>query len=226
MTRRRSRRLTGSQQFAVGVAIFLMLALGSHVMALLFVSVTTFVGMSIVYVKLRRVRRQRLKRRQQTELAERDARGREIEAQENLERERRVAVTRGPRPEPTLIRSYRDAEKVAAAWMRWLGWGDAQVTALGPDGGVDVIATRAVAQVKAHVNPIGRPEIQKLYGVAQHQGRTPLFFASAGFTRDAQDWANDVKMALFRFDLSGEPEPMNETAAELWKYALVDPTDT
>lgn len=135
------------------------------------------------------------------------------------EQERRdiLAVSRGPRPTPSLIRTYRDAEEAATQWMRWLGWGDASVTPQGKDGGIDVIATHAVAQVKAHVNPIGRPEIQKLYGVATDLRRTPLFFASAGYTPDATSWASRVSMALFRFDLQGQPEPVNEVARELWE---------
>ena len=135
------------------------------------------------------------------------------------EQERReiLAVTRGPRPTTRLIRTYRDAEEAAAQWMRWLGWGDASLTPPGKDGGIDVIATHAVAQVKAHVNPIGRPEVQKLFGVSASMQRTPLFFASAGYTPDATAWANEVSMALFRFDLQGEPQPANGVARELWE---------
>jgi hypothetical protein len=128
------------------------------------------------------------------------------------------ARSRGPRPAPTLIRTYRDAETSAAAWMRWMGWGDAAVTQTGPDGGVDVIATRAVGQVKAHVNPIGRPEVQQLHGCAVAMKRDSAFFCLGGYTPQAVGWADSVEMPLFRFDLSGEPEPVNGTARRIMDY--------
>jgi len=134
-----------------------------------------------------------------------------------------LAQSRGPRPSPSLIRTYRDAEEAAAQWMRWLGWGDAAVTPAGRDGGIDVSATHAIAQVKAHVNPIGRPEIQQLFGIAAHTRRTPIFFASAGYTPEARNWADGAMMALFRFDLQGEPLPVNDVARDLWEKGAFPP---
>lgn len=159
----------------------------------------------------------------QKQLAERER----IELADARERKRRekLATSRGPRPSPSLIRTYRDAEAAAASWMRWLGWGDASVTAPGRDGGIDVTATHAVAQVKAHVNPIGRPEVQQLFGIASSLGRTPVFFASAGYTPEARKWADEVSMPLFRFDLQGEPEPVNPAARVLWEFGVF-PSDT
>jgi len=157
------------------------------------------------------------KRAQATQrLAEEHERLQKVEALERKRREE-LAVTRGPRPSPTLIRTYRDAEEAAAKWMRWLGWGDASITPQGRDGGIDVMASHAIAQVKAHVNPIGRPEVQQLFGVATSVSRTPLFFASGGYTPQAILWADEVSMALFRFDLQGEPEPSNFIARDLWE---------
>ncbi len=148
-----------------------------------------------------------------------------IEDRKRAEQRRKeaLAASRGPRPSPSLIRSYRDAEEAAASWMRWLGWGDAKLTPTGPDGGIDVIASHAVAQVKAHVSPIGRPEIQQLYGVAVSMSRAPLFFSSGGYTPDAIAWASGVSMAIFRFDLQGEPEPINEVARILWERGAFPP---
>jgi hypothetical protein len=114
--------------------------------------------------------------------------------------------------------------------MQWLGWGDASVTPPGRDGGIDVIATHAVAQVKAHVNPIGRPEIQQLFGIAASLSRAALFFAASGYSPEAKMWADQVSMALFRFDLQGEPQPENAIARNLWEYGAFpsetsDPSD-
>jgi hypothetical protein len=113
------------------------------------------------------------------------------------------------------IRSPDDAEQVAAEWMRHLGFGDARCTGAGTDGGVDVRAQEAVAQVKAQLTPVGRPELQALYGVARSEGHQPLFFSLMSYTAAALAWADEVGMALFRFDHAGMVEAVNAPAAAL-----------
>ncbi|HVW32536.1 MAG TPA: restriction endonuclease [Acidimicrobiia bacterium] len=113
------------------------------------------------------------------------------------------------------IRSPDDAEQVAAEWMRHLGFGDARCTGAGADGGVDVRSSEAVAQVKAQLSPVGRPELQALYGVARSEGRTPLFFSLMSYTAAALTWADEVAMPLFRFDHAGAVEPVNAVAEDL-----------
>ena len=99
--------------------------------------------------------------------------------------------------------------------MRHLGFGDARCTAAGTDGGVDVRSREAVAQVKAQLTPVGRPELQALYGIARSEGRRPLFFSLMSYTAAARGWADEVGMALFRFDHAGMVEPVNAAAEEL-----------
>lgn len=113
------------------------------------------------------------------------------------------------------IRSPDDAEQVAAEWMRHLGFTDARCTPTGTDGGVDVRSQGAVAQVKAQLTPVGRPELQALYGVARSEGRRPLFFSLMSYTAAALTWADEVGMALFRFDHAGLVEPVNVAAEEM-----------
>jgi hypothetical protein len=113
------------------------------------------------------------------------------------------------------IRSPDDAEQVAAEWMRHLGFGDARCTGAGTDGGVDVRSRDAVAQVKAQLTPVGRPELQALYGVARSEGRRPLFFSLMAYTAAALAWADEVGMALFRFDHAGTMEAVNPAAEAL-----------
>jgi hypothetical protein len=113
------------------------------------------------------------------------------------------------------IRSPDDAEQVAAEWMRHLGFGDARCTPTGTDGGVDVRSREAVAQVKAQLTPVGRPELQALYGVARSEGRQPMFFSLMSYTAAARGWADEVGMALFRFDHSGMVEAVNPAAETL-----------
>jgi hypothetical protein len=113
------------------------------------------------------------------------------------------------------IRSPDDAEQVAAEWMRHLGFGDARCTGAGADGGVDVRSQGAVAQVKAQLSPVGRPELQALYGVARSEGRQPLFFSLMSYTTAALTWADEVGMALFRFDHAGLVQAVNAPAETL-----------
>ena len=113
------------------------------------------------------------------------------------------------------IRSPDDAEQVAAEWMRSSGFEDARCTAAGTDGGVDVRSREAVAQVKAQLTPVGRPELQALYGVARSEGRRPLFFSLMSYTAAAVTWADEVQMALFRFDHAGTVEAVNLAAERL-----------
>ncbi|HEY3672024.1 MAG TPA: restriction endonuclease [Acidimicrobiia bacterium] len=120
-----------------------------------------------------------------------------------------------PEPDPRLIRTPADAEDVAAEWMRYYGFVDAVTTAPGADGGIDVTSDQAIAQVKAHMSPIGRPDLQKLHGVAAAERKLALFFSLMDYTPPAREWADAVGMALFRFDLSGRPEAVNGPAAVL-----------
>src|SRR5579884_875764 len=116
---------------------------------------------------------------------------------------------------PRTIRSPDDAEQVAAEWMRHLGFDDARCTGAGADGGVDVRSRGALAQVKAQLTPVGRPELQALYGVARSEGRAPLFFSLMSYTAAALAWGDEVGMALFRFDHAGLVEPVNAAAEAL-----------
>ena len=126
------------------------------------------------------------------------------------------------RPQPRLVRDAREAEEHAAAWVRWLGWPKATVTAPGSDGGVDVTGpgeetgSRVVAQVKFEALPTGRPKLQELFGAGHGMGADAwLFFSSAGYTPQAVSWAERVGMALFRFAFNGDVDAINEPARSL-----------
>ena len=117
-----------------------------------------------------------------------------------------------PEPDAMPIRNPHDAEIAAAKWMRWMGFLDAEPMPIGPDGGIDVDSKLAVGQVKARLTPTSRPEVQQHYGVAQAEGKEPLFFALDRYTVEAFEFANQVGMALFSFDLEGRPSAVNEAA--------------
>jgi hypothetical protein len=67
----------------------------------------------------------------------------------------------GPKFVPKPIRSFLDAEDVAAEWMRCHGFPDATTTPVGRDEGVDVPSENAIARVKAQVVPVGRTAASK-----------------------------------------------------------------
>jgi hypothetical protein len=113
-----------------------------------------------------------------------------------------------------VIRSPGDAEEAAALFMVSLGYSDARRTQASRDGGIDVESSVAVAQVKTHMIPIGRPALQQLHGVAVAAGKKALFFSLMSYTKDAIRWADGVGMALFRFDFAGVPEPINSYARQ------------
>lgn len=125
------------------------------------------------------------------------------------------------RPIPQLIRTPADAEAAACAWLRYWGFRDAEVTGSGPDGGADVRARGLVAQVKAEVRPTGRPVVQQLAGVAHLEGAVAACFSLGGYSMKAIAWSNEAGVALFSFDLSGEPEAINDRARALTAQALL-----
>ena len=114
------------------------------------------------------------------------------------------------------------AERLAAAYMRWLGFGDAALNGgiHTPDRGIDVVSSRAVAQVKANFRgAVKRPALAQLVGdasVARYQAHQLLFFA-VSYAPDARAYADEAgrPVALFAFDAAGEVRPQNATAQQL-----------
>ena len=99
--------------------------------------------------------------------------------------------------------------------MRYWGYTNVAATAVGADAGIDVVSNEAVTQVKAETSATGRPKVQQHHGVAVAEGKTAIFFALAGFTPAARTYADENAILLFKFDLQGEPEPVNTAAHAL-----------
>ncbi len=112
------------------------------------------------------------------------------------------------------IRTWQDAELAAADHMRSLGFTDARVTGAGADGGIDVIARDAVAQVKHYSQPIGVGPIRELRGVADSHHHL-LFYASGGYTASARQFADEREVALFSVLGFGHIAPVNPAAVHL-----------
>ncbi|MFF2205242.1 restriction endonuclease [Streptomyces sp. NPDC058145] len=112
------------------------------------------------------------------------------------------------------IRTWQDAEFAAVDHMRSLGFTDAQKTAAGADGGVDVFARDAIAQVKYYGQPVGVGPVRELRGVADSHQHL-LFYASGGYTASAQEFAEKRGVALFSFLEVGHITPVNAAAVRL-----------
>jgi hypothetical protein len=107
---------------------------------------------------------------------------------------------------------WEEAEKAVCEWMRHHGYPDAELTAGGPDGGVDIRSAVAVAQVKDQSRPVSAPLVQALFGIATCERRTPLLFSSDGFTPDARAFADRTGVALFDISFYGRISPANRHA--------------
>jgi hypothetical protein len=103
------------------------------------------------------------------------------------------------------------------------GFHDAQLTGRGADGGVDVVAAEAVAQVKAQTAAVRLGEVQRIYGIAAAAGRQALLFSLAGFTKDAREWGDRHGVALFTFDLESDVRPSSQAAERLVRWAQEAP---
>lgn len=122
-----------------------------------------------------------------------------------------MAAPDDPRAVVSWLWTPEHTEQRVAEWMRASGFTSVVLTSRGADGGVDVTSTEAVAQVKAEMRPVGRPAVQMLYGIAIRESKQALFFAAAGFSREAQAWASQ-HVALYTFDRAGTIFAVNSAA--------------
>jgi Restriction endonuclease len=114
--------------------------------------------------------------------------------------------------QPRFCRSPEDFEEAVAEWLRIWGYSDARRTRTGPDGGIDVEARHAAAQVKSWMTPVGSPEVQQVKGAA-FDGRQAIFFSLAHYTDAAKKFAKGSGVALFRFTgYDGTDEAVNSFA--------------
>lgn len=123
-----------------------------------------------------------------------------------------------PRP----IRTSRDAERSARDALRSWGYIDADLTRIGADHGIDVASSDIVAQVKAQTSPVGAAVVREIFGVSVVKRRVAACFSLAGFTPAATKFAKEAGVALFAFDLAGEPSPLNSSAVDLMERHPLD----
>lgn len=121
------------------------------------------------------------------------------------------AAAKEARFEPANVLSWQDAERSARDFLRHQGFTDAQLTPPGADGGVDVVSSVAIAQVKYQSRPVGAPAIVQLLGTThrkQYQGRLPMFFSSSGYTPKAITAARELGVTLYQLHGSRHWKPV------------------
>lgn len=113
---------------------------------------------------------------------------------------RRLILKDAARQAPiTYSLSWQGAELLARDWMRKHGYRDAELTPPGADGGIDIVARKAIAQVKHHARPVGLADIQRTWGIATSEHKKALFFSLTGYTPKAADWARRHDVALYTY---------------------------
>ena len=111
------------------------------------------------------------------------------------------------------ISTWQAAEENALTWMRENGFGDARATGRGADGGIDVRSKGGLAQVKFEARLVGRPALQRLVGARGNGDQELLFFTGAGYAATALEYADELGVALFTYDLVGAVSPANGAAS-------------
>ena len=98
------------------------------------------------------------------------------------------------------LSTWQAAERFAADFLKSAGFSDARTTGGGTDGGVDVRGTGVLAQVKHHAKPVGRPDLQRLYGARGTDAHALYFFGLSGFSPQAIAYAREHNIGLLRYD--------------------------
>ncbi len=112
------------------------------------------------------------------------------------------------------------AEELATEHMRRIGFSDARRAQPGPDKGLDVVASRAAAQVKSHASPVGAPDVQRLRGAA-FSVDAAIFYSRSGYTQAGHAAALAAGIALFEFTEQNEVVAANEIAEQLASGSLM-----
>jgi hypothetical protein len=127
-----------------------------------------------------------------------------------------------PDPQPFGV-SHAGAEHLVAMWMRHLGVLDAVVTPLSGDGGIDVVSSDFVAQVKNLTGFVPVQDVRALFGVAASESKRGLLFTSGAVTTEGLAFADRVDMALIRYDaIAGTLEGLNEIGVRAVERSIAE----
>jgi len=132
---------------------------------------------------------------------------------------------------PRQPRTGEEAEKYAAEHLHSLGWPDAAPSGSTTAADVDIIGGRpdnvVVAQVVLTRAPTEARSVCAVRGAGYaYDARTVALFSRAGFTKDAVEWADKIRVALFEFASDGSIRPHGKHAAELVTTATAPAAST
>ncbi|MFD4323143.1 hypothetical protein ACFWQC_00810 [Nocardioides sp. NPDC058538] len=121
---------------------------------------------------------------------------------------------------PRQPRTGDEAEKYAAEHLHTLGWPDAAPSGSTAAADIDIIGGRpdnvVVAQVVLTRSPTEARSVCAVRGAGYaYDARTVALFSRAGYTVDAVEWADRVRVALFEFAADGSIRTHGKHAAEL-----------
>jgi hypothetical protein len=131
---------------------------------------------------------------------------------------------RGPRSEarpvfrPVAIRTARDAVTAAECYLSWLGFKRLQRPAERTPFGVDVRGRGVVAQVDPTGRPTGLRAVECLWLHGLHESAAGVFFSLPGYAERALERADDLCIALYVMNPTGNPEPVNSAADDLIRH--------
>lgn len=122
-----------------------------------------------------------------------------------------------PRPafRPVTIRNTGDAVTAAAQYLRWLGFTDLVKNEDRPASGIDVRGAGVVAHVDPTTTPTALRDVECVWLSGLNASALAVFFALAGYTREARTRADELRLPLYVMDLTGTPQPVNDAADEL-----------
>jgi hypothetical protein len=122
---------------------------------------------------------------------------------------------RRPPFRPLTIRTAHDATACAARFLRWLGFEEVYTAAPHPGPGMDLRGPSVVGLVDTSTGPTGARAIETLWLHGLNESALAVAFSLAGYDQRARCRAEELRVPLFVFDLTGAPRPVNERADAL-----------
>lgn len=129
----------------------------------------------------------------------------------------RATAASGSRPafSPVTIRTAQDVRTAAAQYLRWLGFADVRAADKHPASGIDLRGPGVVAHVDSTIEPTSPRAVETLWLNALNDSVTAVCFSLAGYTHESRVRADTLTVALFVLDLTGTPQPVNDSADAL-----------
>jgi hypothetical protein len=117
--------------------------------------------------------------------------------------------------QPLTIRTAYDATACAARFLRWLGFDEVYTAVPHPATRIDLRGPTVVGLVDATTRPTSPEAVETLWLHGLNESAVAVAFSLAGFDRQARGRADELRLPLFVFDLTGTPQPVNDRADTL-----------